>query len=183
MSPVLLMSTNSVIWLNSLLIKKINNYKKRCGYLMYKKILLAIDESENSNRAIEKVIELQKSWDCEVIMFHSIKHNNKSILLGSVITASSGSYYISERELKYKIGEDILLAKEKYFDKAKLLVETRLIFDDSPEEYIEKSIEKEKFDLVVIGTKGYHSKLREILLGSVAQNVVKHALCDVLIIR
>ncbi len=149
---------------------------------MYRKILLAIDESENSNRAIEKVIELQKSWNCDVIMFHSIKHRSKSIVVGARI-GSGGSYYISERELEYKIGKDILLAKEKYFDKANLPVEARLIIDDPPEEYIEKSVKKENFDLIVIGTKGYHSKLREILLGSVARNAVKHASCDVLVIR
>ena len=44
-------------------------------------------------------------------------------------------------------------------------------------------MKEEGFDLVVIGTKGIHSKLRQILLGSVAQRVVKNAPCDVLVVR
>lgn len=153
---------------------------------IYKKILLAVDESENSNRAIEKLIDLQRSWNCKVVMFHSIKHPTKPLLAGSFLAGSGGSYNISESELLqevHKTGEKILLAKQELFNKEQLPVETRLIIEDHPENYIKKSVEEESFDLVVIGTKGIHSKLKQILLGSVANKVVKHAPCDVLIIR
>ena len=153
---------------------------------IYKKILLAIDESENSSRAIEKVMEFQRSGDCKVIMFHSIKHSSKVLLSSMAIPSGYGTYYISERELEFeytKAGSELLIAKQELFNRENLPVETRLIIDEAPEEYIEKIVEEEGFDLVVIGTKGFHSRLNQLLLGTVAHKVVKRAPCDVLIIR
>jgi nucleotide-binding universal stress UspA family protein len=154
--------------------------------IIYKKILLAIDKSEQSIRAIEKVIDLQKKCKCKVVMFHSIKHPSK-ILFGSMSHPSSyGSYYVCERELLYeyrKEGESLLNTRKVLFNKEQLSVETRLITEENPEDYIEQTVEKERFDLVVIGTKGIHSKLNQVILGTVAGKVVKHAPCDVLIIR
>ena len=69
------------------------------------------------------------------------------------------------------------------FDEAKMPVETHLIEDEDPEDYIERMVREEGFDLVVIGTKGIHSKLRQVILGTVATRVIKHVPCDVLIIR
>jgi nucleotide-binding universal stress UspA family protein len=42
--------------------------------------------------------------------------------------------------------------------------------------------EKNNIDMVVIGTKG-HSRIRKLLLGSVASGVVTHAHCPVLVVK
>jgi nucleotide-binding universal stress UspA family protein len=42
--------------------------------------------------------------------------------------------------------------------------------------------ESEKFDLVIMGSKGY-SHLRHLVIGSVADQVVNHAVCPVLVKR
>lgn len=44
-------------------------------------------------------------------------------------------------------------------------------------------VKEESIDLVIIGTKGTHSLLEEVLIGSVAEKVVRHIPCDVLVIR
>jgi nucleotide-binding universal stress UspA family protein len=54
--------------------------------------------------------------------------------------------------------------------------------DMKPEKYIIDKIKEEKFDLVVLGGKGQHSKI-ESLLGTVSTHVVNNAHCDVLIVR
>ncbi len=69
------------------------------------------------------------------------------------------------------------------FDNSISSVETRLIEDLSPDEYISKVVEKENFDLVVIGSKGHHSKIKELFLGTVSTQVTKNAPCDVVIVR
>jgi nucleotide-binding universal stress UspA family protein len=42
--------------------------------------------------------------------------------------------------------------------------------------------EKNNIDMVVIGTKG-HSRIRKLLLGSIASGVVSHAHCPVLVVK
>jgi len=69
------------------------------------------------------------------------------------------------------------------FDNSISPVETRLIEDLSPDEYILNVVNKENFDLVIIGSKGHHSKLKEIFLGTVSTQFSKNTPCDVLIVR
>ena len=89
---------------------------------------------------------------------------------------------LSEFEVE-QIGESILAEKKAIFEELQIPTETSLITSDYPEDYIIDIVEKEKFDLVVVGIKGIHSKFSQIFLGSVAENVMKNAPCDVLVIR
>ena len=120
------------------------------------------------------------------MLFHSIRHPKNIILYPLVMAAPYGSAYTDDRELQIECereGKKILRDKKKMFDEAELPVEIRLIKDEDPEDYIERIIKEEEFDLVVIGLKGVHSKLRQMFIGSVAKKVVKHASCDVLVVR
>ncbi|MFX1503232.1 MAG: universal stress protein [Promethearchaeota archaeon] len=153
---------------------------------MYKKILLAVDDSPNSLRAVERVAELQNYWNCKVIMIHSIKHPTNMALESVTFPSGGGLYYVSELELLYHAkveGERLLSRMTEKFHEKNLNVETRIITEEHPNEYIERAVKEEHIDLVVIGTKGVHSKIRKIIIGSIAQKVVKHTPCDVLIIR
>ncbi len=46
-----------------------------------------------------------------------------------------------------------------------------------------EAIEKEGFDLVVLGCEGYHSKLRRILSDKIPDKVLNKAPADILIVR
>ena len=149
---------------------------------IYNKILLAIDGSYHSNNAIEQVLEMQKCWNCNVVIFHSIKHHKlpKSLYPDAILPVE---IYRNIEEVSKKAGELLLEKTKKVFDKSQFPAETRLIEDDSPEEYITRIVEKENFDLVVLGSKGHHSKIKEVLLGTVSAKVVKNAPCDVLLVK
>ena len=71
---------------------------------------------------------------------------------------------------------------EDIFKKAGVPIETRLINDIKPEKYAIEKAKEENFDLIVLGSRGHHSKL-SMVLGTVANLVVNNAVCDVLIIR
>lgn len=153
---------------------------------MYNKILLAIDDSSNSLRAVEKVIELQKSLNCEVVMIHSIEHPKKITLTSIALPAGGNSYYISEQSLlnhAKEEGDRLLYKFKEEFEKENISIETRLITKESPEDYIKRIVKEEYFDLAVIGTHGVHSRIKRTLTGSVTQKVVKHAPCDILIVK
>ncbi|MFX0132450.1 MAG: universal stress protein [Candidatus Hodarchaeota archaeon] len=156
---------------------------------MYEKILLAFDGSKDSIRTARKVIELQKKWNSKVVAFYSIEHHLIDMFVGFQLPIGPGFYTNVPRSYKdiqidYKIeGEKILDYVKKMFNNEGIPLETRLIKDEDPEDYIERIVEEENFDLVALGCRGNHSKLKRIFNGSVAQKVLNDAPCNVLIVR
>ncbi|MFW9940403.1 MAG: universal stress protein [Candidatus Thorarchaeota archaeon] len=150
--------------------------------IIYKKILLAIDESVQSTRAIEKVIDFQKGWDCKVVLLHSVKHDKIPTDLFP-ISFVPPKIHRNLEEFSKKVGERFLKERKEIFSKAGLSIKTRLIEDEEPEVYIKKIVEQENFDLVVLGSNGEHSKLKEILLRKVSKEDMKNSPYDVLIVN
>lgn len=151
---------------------------------MYKKILIGIDDSESAIRAAKKVIEMEKLNDSKVVAFHSVIHHLSEISPGfGFINGGSGAISLTIHEDYIKDGERILETFKKLFEDNNATIETRLVFDIAPEEYIKKAIEEEHFDLVVLGSKGHHSKLTRAFLGTVPDKVINNDLSDTLIIK
>ncbi len=149
---------------------------------LYKKILLATDGSEHANNAAKKAVEFQKIWDSEVVVIHSIKDNRIPSELYPNIDVLYAKY--SSLEEVYKdAGTKLLNKTKRMFGDRQSSVETRLIEKEAPEDYIRRIVEEEKFDLVVLGSRGQHSKVKKALLGSVSSKVSRNAPCDVLIIK
>lgn len=87
------------------------------------------------------------------------------------------------KEVYEKNAQAIINRAEEIFMEQGIEVETRLVYEHDPVSYIKKMVEKEQVDLVIIGSKGTHSLLEEILVGSVADKVLRHIPCDILIVR
>ncbi len=173
---------------------------------MYKKILLATDGSEHLNRGSAIIIGFYKKWGSQIHIFHSVKHMLEKVSPpshGWTVPYASDAYFdgtstarpvlikeedipnikrLSESEIE-DIGVSILADKKAIFEELQIPTETSLVTEDYPEDYIQRVVESEKFDLVVVGIKGIHSKLSQIFLGSVAESVMKDAPCDVLVIK
>lgn len=123
-------------------------------------------------------------------MFHSVEHHPES---SGIYTAPSFGipqlYSISNpdiqriKEVYEKNAQAIIDRVEEIFMEEGIEVEARLVYEFDPVSYIKEKVKTENIDLVIIGSKGTHSLLEEILLGSVAEKVLKHVPCDILIIR
>jgi nucleotide-binding universal stress UspA family protein len=151
---------------------------------LYKKILLGMDQSYNSIHAAKKAIEYQKRDNSEIIGFHSVLHHLSEVNLNPFYpTGEGGSISLTIHKDYIKKGEDILNELKKLFKESNAKVETRLIFDIPPEDYIKKAVEEEGFDLVILGSKGHHLKLSSIVLGTIPNKVIKNVSCDVLVVR
>ena len=72
------------------------------------------------------------------------------------------------------------LVEQRLGDLAK--VKTALVVSESPAKGIVDYAEKEGVDLIVISTHG-RTGLRRMMIGSVAERVVRHAHCPVLTLR
>ncbi|MFW9822923.1 MAG: universal stress protein [Candidatus Thorarchaeota archaeon] len=149
---------------------------------MYKKILLATDGSDHAHNAAKKAVEFQKIWGSEVVVIHSIKDNRvPSELYPNIDTLYEK--YSSIEEVYQEAGERLLNKTKKMFGENQSSVEIRLIEKESPEDYIRRVVEQENFDLVILGSRGQHSKVKNVLLGTVSSKVSKNAPCDVLIVK
>ncbi|MFX1504681.1 MAG: universal stress protein [Promethearchaeota archaeon] len=150
---------------------------------MYKRVLLCVDGSEEAYKAINKIIEFSKIWNCKIVAFHSIEHHMviPAFTIFGQAPSPIESYDMVHDDYE-KLGKQIIKETKLIFKKAGVPIEARLIDDIKPEKYAVESVKEEKFDLIVLGSRGHHSKL-DLVLGTVATYIVNNANCDVLIIR
>jgi len=154
-----------------------------------------MDDSKAAFNAANKLLDLFSNVDDkegnipEIVAFHSIEHHKFPKYMPIMVPSGFGGRYtvpaVDYRKIQEEYrrhGEAILEKTEEIFEKEKIEIETRLIDDEKPEDYIKKIVDEEHFDLVAIGNAGEHSKLGEFLLGSVTQEIVKAAPCDILVI-
>ena len=151
---------------------------------MYKKILVGIDDSQDAMDALKKALELSKRDNSEVVVFHSVIHHLAEVMpTVSFSGPSNGVVSFLIHEDYVNEGKKVLKEAEELFSSEGQKVQTRLIFDIPPEDYIVKITEEENFDLVILGSKGKHSKLKIAILGTIPDKVINNAPCDVLIVR
>jgi nucleotide-binding universal stress UspA family protein len=139
---------------------------------LYKKILLATDGSEHSKRATENALHIGNcSPDSKVDIVYVIDHDKvKSDVLSNWNTAEIDDKYKSRLKDIEKMAEDSNVAYD-----------TKILHGD-PGPAIVEFANKNKFDVIVIGSRGLNG-LQEFVLGSVSHKVAKRANCPVLIVK
>ena len=144
---------------------------------MFSKILVALDGSEFSLKALEFAIDLAKKYRSQLILVHvvirqiyAINPPEAGILAGTAIV----------RELEAE-GKAILAKGEETVKAQEIPVETRLRQGVPAEELLHAAAD-EKVDLLVLGSRGL-SQAKAFLLGSVSDKVSHHAKCPALIVR
>ena len=151
---------------------------------MYKKILIGIENLEDARKSLTKVRDFYETWNSKIVVFHTLEEYMFpiSVPLFGWGYALPGATYSTTRSEYYKGGRMLLEETKKMFEKAGISIETRLIEDIKPEEYAEEVVQKENFDLVIIGEKEHHSRL-ESLFGSVPTHIINEVESDVLIMH
>ena len=84
------------------------------------------------------------------------------------------------RDHARKSGEHLLRQWHEQLEKDGLRVHSRLEFG-SPREAIPRIANEEGFELLIIGRR-WHGEIRDVLFGSVANHVLHHVTCPVLLI-
>jgi nucleotide-binding universal stress UspA family protein len=141
-----------------------------------KKILCPIDFSPGSQQAMRVAIRIASEADAELVLGHAWYVPP---------VAFSGEYAFSQAVLEELEG-DARAALDSATREATALGAKRLtskLLAGMPRHEIAKLLEHDPaFDLVVMGTHG-RTGLTRVLLGSVAESVVRHAPCSVLVVR
>lgn len=142
-----------------------------------KKILLPIDGSEVSLRAAKFAIKIAKTEKSKIICIHVI--STPTYISGYASPAALPSYYEEARKLaEIWLGHAVELARKEGVDlSTDIVVDAASVVDT-----IVNYAANENADLIVIGTRG-RTGLKRFLIGSVANGVVVHAECPVLVVR
>jgi nucleotide-binding universal stress UspA family protein len=138
-----------------------------------KKILIPVDGSDNSKKALEMAIILAKTAGAHLTVLEVIEEFGP--LPGYYEAAPAGT-------------DRVKWISEQRFEKVHpVLDDTKIKWDRRIEEgyAADKIIEiasNEKYDMIVIGSRGL-SPLGRFLLGSVSDRVVHHAPCSVTVVK
>jgi nucleotide-binding universal stress UspA family protein len=145
---------------------------------MFPRILIAIDGSDTSERALREAIVLAKEGASRLRIVHAL-----DLVIGEVETPHELSEY--EASLR-AAGGKILERAARRANKAGVDAETRLLevlqFGDRVADEIVREAGKWRASLIVIGTHGRRG-FKRALMGSVAEGVVRIACTPVLLIR
>lgn len=136
--------------------------------MLYDKILVPIDGSEHSIRALREAIKVAK-------------------VTGSIITlvyvspaCSTGPSLVMPQLSQLPCTDnETLLEASKIAQTENVKAETLMLQGDAAEQIV-KTAKEGNFDLIVIGARGL-SKLSGLILGSVSQGVIKNASCPVIV--
>lgn len=140
----------------------------------YKTILVAVDGSKESERALAKATEIAKSHNAKMVLAHIIDTRT----FASVEAFDST---IAERADRFA-GEMMEKYKKQALDAGVAEVDYTIDYG-SPKIKIPRDIAKKyEADLIVCGATGLNA-VERFLIGSVSENIARHAKVDVLIVR
>ena len=147
---------------------------------LIQKILVATDGSDQSIRAAEYAAEIASCLKSEVAIVYALEESGVTQFVGYSIQA--------DQELpggKRLTGEEILADTKKAFLETDVPVHSKIIEGFAADVIIQEARDG-KYDLIVMGSSGAGAGVvRRVLfgLGSVAERVLAHAPCPVLVVR
>ena len=148
----------------------------------FKRVLVAVDGSENSKRASRVALRIAERNGAGLIILNVIPGITYLGALASrapVPQSTYDQYYnYANKEAREIVDREVANAKGRVVDVKGLAVRTMKTI---VQEIVELAAQ-EKVDLIVIGTRGLGG-FKKLLLGSVSSGVVTHADCSVLVVR
>ena len=141
---------------------------------MFKKILFPTDFSDVSRKALEYIKQLKGAGAQEVIVLHVVDEKELAVLSRVPDQYSQIMAHI-EKDIADVMGAiETELTAEGF--QVKLTVKTGQPFTE-----IMATAADEKVSIIILGSHG-RSNIGEMLLGSVSENVIRHARVPVLVI-
>jgi nucleotide-binding universal stress UspA family protein len=133
---------------------------------VYQKILVPLDGSEHSKRALHEAISLSKMTNGTITLLNVQRPT----------LTSPANHHTSEASQSI-----VLTEGQKLVQAAGLSVNT-ILLQGNVVDLIVKTAKDVNSDLIIVGARGL-SKFEELLLGSVSHGVVEKAPCPVIVTR
>jgi nucleotide-binding universal stress UspA family protein len=142
-----------------------------------KNILYPTDFSEHSLVALPMALDLTDRYGASLHCLHALDLGHEFYLASEYLAP----FPIDEASVRSSVEERLESFAQEHVKKASRPLRQVVVLGKPFVEII-RYCQEEKIDLIVLGTHG-HSALASILLGSVAEKVVRKAPCAVLTIR
>ncbi len=153
---------------------------------LFRKILVPIDGSEHSVKALEEASQIAKMFSGKITLI--TVYSVQPIIMPEPSTSGyTGTPILTGAEVSRiidaarKSGNEILQDAEQRISATGVQVEKMLVEGHTIQEIV-RAANEGNFDLIVIGARGI-SHIREMFLGSVTDGVIHHARCAVLVIK
>lgn len=143
----------------------------------FTKILCPVDFSESSRYALGYAVSLARLYRAHLELYHVLELPVYSVPGDSAMTSVSLEFLKDvENACAKRLGEMVDEIRRELPDAVSSLE------SGEPFHAILRKSQKEKFDLIVMGTHG-RTGLSHMLIGSVAEKVVRKSACPVLTIK
>ncbi|MCM3638917.1 universal stress protein [Sporosarcina luteola] len=140
----------------------------------YKQIIIAIDGSEEAEWAFKKAVAIADRNEATLNLVNIIDTRSYS---------SAEAYDRSIAESAYKSAEELLNNYKAEAVQAGVQNVNVIVEYGSPKVMISKDLPKKlNADLIICGATGLNA-VERFIMGSVSENIVRSAKCDVLVIR
>ncbi|NWO08444.1 MAG: universal stress protein [Alteromonadaceae bacterium] len=138
----------------------------------YKKMLVAIDLTEEAPQVLNKAKALADSQNAELMLVHVVE---------PVGYAYGGDIPMDLSELQDQLDKAAREQLAKYGEEFSIEAANQVVTVGRPESEVHRLVKEHQVDLVVVGSHG--RKGFQLLLGSTANGVLHGTECDVLAIR
>ncbi|WP_432358113.1 universal stress protein [Sporosarcina sp. UB5] len=142
--------------------------------LKYNQIIVAVDGSKESRWAFKKAMGIAERNDATLNLVNIIDTRSY---------AAVETYDRSIAERAHKFAEELLTEYKQEAEAAGLKNVNIVVEYGSPKTMISRDLSKKlEADLIICGATGLN-KVERFLIGSVSENIVRSAACDVLVVR
>ena len=142
------------------------------------RILIAVDESPYSERAVEFAAQMRWPAGSRVLVASVLA---PPVPVSAALDAAPAAEPLAAFEQDRLHHQALIDRAQDRLRRAGFAVEGRLLTGD-PREQILEAIEREHVGLLVVGSHG-RTGLARLLLGSVSSHAVAHAPCSVLVVK
>ena len=141
-----------------------------CPLTRGEKILVAVDGSPFADAAVDQAISLGGICNSEIIVIGVVDHYPEQMAVAPALV----------EKMSEEVRQHLDRAKQKV-EKANIPCETIVRMGGQPHVFIVQEAKEKGIDLILMGTQG-RSGIKRVLMGSVAQNVIGHAPCPVMVV-
>lgn len=138
----------------------------------YRRIMLAVDLTEESNHVAECALALANAFDAELHVVHVIE---------PLSLAYGGDIPMDLSTVQEQIHEQAKSHLAEFANGLSVPADRQYLIFGRPESEIQRMAESKEADVIVVGSHGRHGLA--LLLGSTANGVLHGANCDVLAVR